>query len=375
LTHEARTHAVLSASASHRWLACPPSAKLNAAIPDKTSECAREGTCAHELAEYKVNNLLGIESTDPTENLDYFDAEMDECTDSYAQYIAEQMTKYSSPIVMVEQRLDFSKYVPGGFGTGDCVIVADEVLTVCDYKHGKGVAISAERNSQMMLYALGALELFDRLYDITEIKMVIFQPRMENVSEFTMSADELLIWAENTLRPTAELAAKGEGEFCAGEHCRFCKVKATCRKRAEYNLSIAQYDFAPPDMLEDTEIETILEKVDALVAWAGDIKDYALTQALAGKQWTGYKIVEGKSNRQYTDKKKVAEAVQANGKNPYSEPEILGITAMTKLLGGKERFNEILGELICKPKGKPTLVPLSHKGKAWNNAKNDFKGE
>lgn len=374
--HNARAHATLSASASHRWLACPPSAKLNAAIPDKTSEYAREGTCAHELAEYKVNKLLGIESPDPKENLDYFDAEMDECTDSYAQYIAEEIAKYTDPVVLVEQRLDFSKYVPDGFGTGDCVIVTDEVLTVCDYKHGKGVAISAERNSQMMLYALGALELFDSLYDIKEIKMVIFQPRMENVSEFTMTADELLSWAENTLRPTAELAAKGEGEFCAGEHCRFCKVKSTCHKRAEYNFMLSQYDFAPPDMLEDTEIETILEKVDALVAWAGDIKDYALTQALAGKQWTGYKIVEGKSNRQYTDKKKVAEAVQTNGKIPYSEPEILGITAMTKLLGGKERFNEILGELICKPKGKPTLVPVSDKRRAWsNNAKEDFQEE
>jgi hypothetical protein len=371
--HSTRNHAILSASASKRWLSCPPSAKLNAELPDTTSEYAREGTCAHELAEYKVNKMLGIEAKNPTESLDFYDSEMEDCTESYAQYIAEQIAKYDSPVVMVEQRLDFSKYVSGGFGTGDCVIVADDVLTVIDYKHGKGVPVSAENNSQMMLYALGALELFDSLYDIKEICMIIFQPRLENISDSVISVSDLLDWSENELRPKAELAAKGEGEFCAGEHCRFCKLKATCRKRAEYNLMLAQYDFAPPDMLEDTEIEAILEKVEALTAWAADIKEYALSQALAGKQWTGYKVVEGKSNRKYTDENAVAAAVKAIGKNPYSEPEILGITAMTKLLGGKKKFDELLSKYVCKPQGKPTLVPASDKRKSWNPAQEDFK--
>ncbi|MDE5936557.1 MAG: DUF2800 domain-containing protein [Ruminococcus sp.] len=371
--HSTRSHARLSASSSARWMACPPSAMLNAEIPDVTTEYAKEGTCAHELAEFKVNKLLGIETANPTENLDYFDQEMEDCTDDYAQYIAEQICKYTDPVVMVEQRLDFSKYVPDGFGTGDCVIVADEVLTVIDYKHGKGVAVYAENNSQMMLYALGALELFDSLYDISEIKMVIFQPRLSNISEFNMTTAELLEWAENTLRPTAQLAAKGEGEFCAGEHCQFCKVKATCRKRAEYNLMLAQYDFAPSVTLEDTEIEAILEKADALAAWASDVKEYALSQALSGKQWTGYKVVEGRSTRKYTDEAKVVEAVKAFGKNPYGEPEILGITAMTKLLGGKKKFDEVLGKLTYKPQGKPTLVPVSDKRKSWNPATEDFK--
>lgn len=373
--HSTRAHAVLSASASSRWLACPPSAKLNAEIPDTTTDYAREGTCAHELAEYKVNKLLGIEAKDPTENLDFYDSEMEDCTESYAQYIAEQISKYSDPVVMVEQRLDFSRYVPGGFGTGDCIIVADDVLTVIDYKHGKGVPVSAENNSQMMLYALGALKLFDSLYDIKEICMVIFQPRIENVSESVISVSDLLHWAENELKPKAELAAKGEGKFCAGEHCRFCKVKATCRKRAEYNLTLAQYDFAPAATLEDREIEAILEKADVLTAWAADVKEYALSQALAGKQWAGYKVVEGRSNRKYTDEKAVAEAVRAIGENPYSEPEILGITAMTKLLGGKKKFDELLSKYVCKPQGKPTLVPASDKRKAWNPAQNEFKGE
>lgn len=374
MAHDTRAHAVLSASASHRWLACPPSAQLNAAVPDTTSDYAREGTCAHELCEYKVNKLLGVDIPNPREFLDFYDQEMEECSESYAQYIAEQMAKYTSPVVLVEQRLDFSKYVSDGFGTGDCIIVADGTMTICDYKHGKGVEVSAENNPQMMLYALGAYELFDVLYDISEIKMVIFQPRMSNVSEFTLTVSQLLDWASNELKPKAELAAKGEGEFSAGEHCRFCKVKANCRKRAEYNLAIAQYDFAPPDMLEDAEIEMILERADALVSWAADVKDFALNQALAGKQWTGFKVVEGKSNRKYTDETKVAEAVKAAGMNPYSEPEVLGITAMTKMLGGKEKFESILGGLVRKPKGKPTLVPMSDKRKAWSNdAKEDFK--
>ena len=374
MAHENRAHAVLSASASKRWLNCPPSAKLNAEIPDIiTTEYAKEGTDAHELAEYKVNQLLGIKADNPAENLDYYNQEMEDCTDSYAQYIAEQMSQYSSPVVMVEQRLDFSRYVPGGFGTGDCIIVADDTLTVVDFKYGKGVAVEAEYNPQMMLYALGALEMFSILYDINEVKMVIFQPRIENISEFSMPVSDLLNWAENELKPKAKLATKGEGKFCAGEHCRFCKVKATCRKRAEYNLAIAKYDFAPPDMLEDSEIEMILERADALTAWEADVKEYALSEALKGRKWNGYKVVEGRSNRKYTDEKMAAAVVKNAGKDPYSEPKILGITEMTKLLGGKKKFDELLSKYVCKPQGKPTLVPESDKRKEWSSAENDFQ--
>lgn len=375
MAHENRTHAVLSASASKRWLNCPPSAKLNAEIPDITTEYAKEGTDAHELAEYKVNQLLGIKADNPAENLDYYNQEMEDCTDSYAQYIAEQMSQYSSPVVMAEQRLDFSRYVPGGFGTGDCIIVADDVLTVIDFKYGKGVAVEAEYNPQMMLYALGALEMFSILYDINEVKMVIFQPRIENISEFSMSVPDLLNWAENELKPKAELAAKGEGEFCAGEHCRFCKVKVTCRKRAEYNLAIAKYDFAPPDMLQDSEIAMILERADSLTAWAADVKEYALSEALKDRKWNGYKVVEGRSNRKYTDEKMAAAVVKKAGKDPYSEPKILGITEMTKMLGGKKKFEELLSKYVYKPQGKPTLVPVSDKRKEWSAAENDFQEE
>ena len=369
--HTNRSHAVLSASSSSRWLACPPSAQRCAALPDTVTDYALEGTCAHELAEYKVQRLLGNPADNPTENLDFYDAEMEDCTDSYAQYIAELLAALQEPMVLVEQRLDFSRYVPDGFGTGDCVIVAENVLTVIDFKYGKGVAVSADHNSQMMLYALGALELFDALYDIAEIRMVIFQPRIQNLSECTLPLSELLHWAETELKPKAALAARGEGDFCAGEHCRFCKVKATCRKRAEYNLQLAKYDFAMPDKLTDTEIETILATADQLTAWVADVKEYALRQALSGKQWHGYKVVAGKSNRKYTNPAAVAEAVQSYGKNPYKEPELLGVTAMEQLLG-RTQFEALLGSLTEKPQGKPTLVPYSDKRPAWSNAQEDF---
>ena len=364
-------HAMLSASSSARWLACPPSAQLCAALPDTVTDYAREGTCAHELAEYKVQKLLGNPASNPVENLDFYDTEMEDCTDSYAQYIAELLATLQEPMVLVEQRLDFSRYVPDGFGTGDCVIVADSVLTVIDFKYGKGVAVSADHNSQMMLYALGALELFDALYDIAEVRMVIFQPRIQNLSECTLPLSELLHWAETELKPKAALAARGEGAFSAGEHCRFCKRKATCRKRAEYNLQLARYDFAMPDKLTDTEIETILATADQLTAWVADVKEYALRQALSGKQWHGYKVVAGKSNRKYTNPAAVAAAVQAYGKNPYKEPELLGVTAMQQLLG-RTQFEALLGSLTEKPQGKPTLVPCSDKRSAWSNAQEDF---
>ncbi len=364
-------HAMLSASSSARWLACPPSAQICAVLPDTVTDYAREGTCAHELAEYKVQRLLGNLTSNPTENLDFYDTEMEDCTDSYAQYIAELLATLQEPMVLVEQCLDFSRYVPDGFGTGDCVIVADSVLTVIDFKYGKGVAVSADHNSQMMLYALGALELFDALYDIAEIRMVIFQPRIQNLSECTLPLSELLHWAETELKPKAALAAKGEGAFSAGEHCRFCKRKATCRKRAEYNLQLAKYDFAMPDKLSDTEIETILATADQLTAWVADVKEYALRQALSGKQWHGYKVVAGKSNRKYTNPAAVAAAVQAYGKNPYKEPELLGVTAMQQLLG-RTQFEALLGSLTEKPPGKPTLVPCSDKRPEWSNAQEDF---
>ena len=368
-------HAFLSASSAHRWLECPPSAKACEGREDQASPYAQQGTDCHELCAYLVEKALGKDAADPTGNLEYYDQEMQDCAESYCSYVMERVEEAKKlcpdPQVMVEQRLDFSQWVEEGFGTGDCVIVADEVLQVIDYKHGLGVLVSAEKNPQMMCYALGAVELFDGIYDIREIRMTIYQPRRENVSTYSMTKEELLAWADEVLEPTAELAYEGKGEFKAGDHCQFCKAKAACRKRAEYNLELARYDFEMPAALEDSEIAAILPRVDDLVSWAADLKEYALQQALSGTEYPGFKIVEGRSNRRFADEAAVAETVEAAGFDPY-EKKLLGITAMTSLLG-KKMFEELLGGLTYKPPGKPALVPDSDKRPAMNTAAEDFK--
>lgn len=372
-----KAHAILSASSSDRWLHCPPSARLCESVRDKGSDYAAEGTDAHSLCEHKLKSALGIRSKDPTEDLSWYDAEMEDCASEYASYIMELVAEVkktcSDPIVLIEQRLDFSKYVPDGFGTGDCLVIGDGTLYVIDFKYGKGVEVSAENNPQMMCYSLGALELFDDIYDIDAVCMTIFQPRRNNISSFTIPKDELLSWAETVLAPTAQLAYNGDGDFACGDWCRFCKVKTECRARAEANLEMARYEFKQPPLLTDEDVEEILGKLDELTAWASDIKDYALQAAVSGKSWRGYKLVEGRSNRRYTSEAAVADAVTAAGYDPY-EKKLLGITAMTTLLG-KSKFNELLGELTYKPQGKPTLVPESDKRPAMTTIMDDFKEE
>lgn len=368
-------HAFLSASASHRWLNCPPSAKLCEGVPDTPSPYAQEGTDCHELCASLVEKALGKKVKDPTKNLAYYNAEMQNCAEEYCSFVLEQLEeakKYcSDPMVFIEQKLDFSRWVENGFGTGDCLILADQVLQIIDYKHGLGVLVESDHNSQMMCYSLGALEAFDGIYDIDRVTMTIFQPRRDNISTWSCTKEELLQWADEVLAPTAALAYEGKGDFKAGEHCQFCKVKAICRKRAEFNLELAKYDFAMPDTLDELEIAAILEKVDQFIAWGNDIKDYALVQAQSGKHFDGWKIVEGRSNRKFTDEAAVAATVTEAGFDPY-EKKLLGITAMSNLLG-KKQFDELLGGLIYKPPGKPTLVPESDKRPAMNTATDDFK--
>lgn len=370
-------HAVLSASASHRWLNCPPSARLCENYDDKSSDYAAEGTDAHALCEYKLKNALKIEATDPTENLTWYNEEMNECAEGYASYILELVEKAkqtcSDPVVLIEQRVDFSRWVPEGFGTADCIVIADGVMNVVDYKHGKGVEVCAAENPQMMLYALGALEIFDGIYDIDEIYMTIYQPRKSNISVSVIEKDELLEWAQNGLIYKAKLAFEGQGDFHCGEWCRFCKAKAECRERAATNMELARYEFQEPALLNDDEIAEILGRIDELTAWASDIKEYALKQAINGKEWTGWKLVEGRSNRKYINDNAVAKVVEDAGFDPY-EHKVLGITAMQKMLG-KAKFNELLGDFIEKPQGKPTLVPECDKRPAINTAKNDFMEE
>lgn len=360
-------HAVLSASSAYRWLECPPSALATADIPDKTTIYAQEGSAAHEMAEYKIRWHLGEKDLAPP-NIGNFNAEeIDRYTDSYAYYTTDKIETIRKicpdAIVMVEQRLDFSNYVKDGFGTGDLVIVADDVMQVIDFKYGKGVTVSAEHNPQMMLYALGALNLYDYLYDIKTVKTAIVQPRLDNISEWEISVDELLEWAENTLKPIAELAAKGEGKFKAGNHCRFCKLRAVCRKRAELMLETAEYEFKDPAELNDDEILHILTIADDLSKWAEDVYSYAQAKAInEGKSWSGFKIVEGRSKRQYADENKIAEVCRNNGytMSQIYKSTLIGITDMEKLMGRKI-FKELLGDYIIKPKGRLTLVPETDK--------------
>lgn len=370
-------HAVLSASSANRWLHCPPSVRLSEGYMDKASVFAMEGTSAHELCEYKLRSALGMEAENPTENLDFYNTEMEECAEGYATYILELVEKAkkncSDPVVMVEQRVDFSRYVPEGFGTADCIIIADETLNIVDYKHGKGVEVSAEDNPQMKLYALGALELFDCLYDISKVQMTIFQPRLSNVSVFVMNKADLLKWANDELTAKAELAFEGKGELCCGEWCKFCKAKANCKERARVNMEMAQYEFRKSSLLTDEEVVKILSRIDELTSWASDVKNFALEQAVRGKQWSGWKVVEGRSNRKYTDEGAVAQVVKNAGYNPYDE-KIMGITNMTKMLG-KEKFNELLGDFVERPQGKPTLAPEDDNRPRMNTAKEDFKEE
>ena len=373
-------HAFLSPSASHRWLNCPPSAKLCARLPDQSSGYSRQGTDAHTLCAYLVEKALGRNPADPTEDLEFYDEEMQSCAEGYASFVMEELEKAKQtcpdPAVMVEQKVDFSRWVEDGTGTADCIILSDGTAEVIDYKHGVGVLVSSESeefggNPQLMCYCLGVLEMYDAIYDIDTVKMAIFQPRRENVSIHTMSKDELLRWADEVLAPTAKLAMEGKGEFKAGGHCQFCKVKATCRKRAESNLELAKYDFAQPAELEEYEIDDILMKVDQLTSWASDVKEYALNQALRGVRYEHFKVVEGRSVRKYTSEEKVAKAVTAAGYDPY-EKKLLGITAMTSLLGRK-LFSDLLGNLTYKPEGKPTLVPITDKRPEMKNtAENDF---
>jgi len=369
-------HAILSASSSHRWLHCLPSARLELEFENTNGEAAKEGTAAHALSEHKLKKALRIRSKRPTS--EYDSDEMEECTDAYVDFIMEQVElarkSCTDPIVLIEQRLDFSCYVPDGFGTGDCVIISDDRLHIVDFKYGMGVLVDAEDNPQMKLYALGALEIYDSLYDIKEISMSIFQPRRENVSTWTVPVEELKAWAEEELKPKAAKAYQGEGEYMPGPWCTFCRASTRCRARADENLKLAQMEFKMPPLLTDSEIEEVLTILPDLTKWANEITAYATDAAVNhGKEWHGFKVVEGRSVRKYKDENAVAEKAVISGYKDIYRKSLIPMTEMQKLMG-KTKFEEILGNLIYKPPGKPTLVPNSDKRPAMNvaDAKNEF---
>ena len=369
-------HAVLSASGSHRWLNCLPSARLELEFENNESNAAAEGTAAHALCEHKLKKALHMRSKRPVSV--YNSDEMEEHSDTYVEFVMEQfeLAKQSctDPLILIEQRLDFSCYVPQGFGTGDCIIIGDKKLHIIDFKYGMGVLVDAVGNPQMKLYALGALEIYDSLYDIEEVSMTIFQPRRENVSTWTIPVKELKDWAENELKPKAKKAFEGEGDYLPGEWCTFCRAAVKCRARAEEKLKLAQMEFKLPPLLTDSEIEEVLSKLSDLTKWANEIIAYATDAAVNhGKEWHGFKVVEGRSIRKYKDEEAVAEAAKANGYKDIYRQSLINLTEMQKLMG-KKKFEQILGGLIHKPPGKPTLVPNSDKRPAMNisNVKNEF---
>jgi len=379
-------HAVLSASASKRWLNCPPSARLEEQFPEEGSSFAEEGSYAHSLAECKLRHYIAVipKSKRDKELADlrqdkWWSQDLEDHVDRYCDVVKEKISVAGKDsVVLLEQRLDFSRWVPEGFGTGDVVILSSSgVCTVVDLKFGKGVPVSAEDNTQMMLYALGAVSEYEALYDINMVEMTIVQPRLDSVSSSDISVFALLEWGTDVVQPVANTAFEGKGRFASGDWCRFCRAKATCRARAEENLAMAKYDFQQPSLLSIEEVAAILGSVDRLVSWAGDVKDYALAQAESGVQYPGWKLVEGRSNRVLSSPEAAAEALALEGYTDEQiyERKMLGITALEKLLG-KKIFGAILDPLVIKPAGKPVLVPVDDKRPEINSvasAQNDFK--
>ena len=380
--HSSRAHARLGASSSHRWMMCPPSVKLSEQFEDKPSSYAEEGTFLHELCELKLHRYLGDMYPEHIEQLyaehrdsEFYSDEAEAVTDEYVAFCIETIEVVRSscpdPLIMVEHRLDYSEYVPEGFGTGDLVIVADGVIEVIDFKGGRGVRVEAKRNSQLMLYGLGALLEFDPLYDIRTVRMTIVQPRLSNTSTYEITTGELIRWAESEVRPKALLAYEGKGEFCAGEWCRFCKARYTCRKRSEYHMRLAERDFRQPDLLSDEEIADILPVAESLNSWVQDLLAYATQEAVGGKSWPGYKLVAGRSIRRYTSEAEVIKAATEAGYSDIYKTTLLGVGELEKRLGRK-RFSEVLGRFVIKPAGAPTLVPESDPRRPYSDAASDF---
>lgn len=370
VAHKDRAHALLSASGADRWINCPPSARLEEQFEDTTSDFAREGTLAHEIAELKLRKHFTDPMSTRTFNTrlnklkkeELYQDEMLGYTDTYLEYIKGVVYGYAnSPHIAVEARLDFSHIVPDGFGTGDCLIIGGDTLHVIDFKYGKGVSVSAEDNPQMMLYALGALQKYAMLYGINTIKIVIAQPRLDSISEWEISDTDLVAWGES-IKPIAQLAFDGKGEFKAGDHCKFCRAKAQCRARTDTMTALEAFGLSKPPLISDEEVGSILKTAQTLKSWVSDLEGYALKALLSGKDINGWKAVEGRSNRQFDDTDKAFETIKASGIDEalLYERKPITLTAVEKLLGKKD-FTEILSEHIIKPPGKPTLAPETDK--------------
>lgn len=387
-------HAMLSPSSAKRWINCPPSAKINAEAPAKDTVYTREGTLAHAICELKARKyfLTGIGPKKYKAAMDQFRAdelwqdEMEGYTDDYLDALKDIAAAFSASLhVALEVRVDFSEYVPDGFGTCDCLMIGGipdregDVLHIVDFKYGKGVPVEAERNPQMMLYALGALLDYGPIYDIDLVRMTIVQPRIKSEPDtWEISASELLDWAIRVVKPAAALAIQGEGAFAEGDWCRFCAARGSCRARAEASLAAAKLDFKLPPMLSNEEVAEALTLGQRLKQWLADIEEYALSACLEGVEIPGYKAVEGRSVRAWTDADDAFNAARSAGvpDEMLYERKPVSLAQLEKLMG-KKAFSEALADYVVTPPGKPTLARADDRRRAITTnaptAEDDFK--
>lgn len=394
MEHNKRKHALLSASGSHRWIHCTPSAKLEESFGEKrTSTYAEEGTLAHELSElYIRKDILGViddsEFDSKLEQImsnELFNEEMLDVIPIYTDYIEAQynasLANNVFSILEIEQKLDLSKYIPESFGTVDAVIISDGVMQIIDLKYGKGVPVYAHMNTQLMIYSLGALEKYDAAYDIEEVELTIVQPRIDNISTFRISVTELLNWANTTLKDAADLAINGLGTLEAGDWCKFCSVKNKCKALYEQQIEIAKYEFSNPQLLSDDDIADILRRAPTFIEWINSITNYAEQKAVnENKHWPGFKLVEGRSNRKWKNEDEVIKAIKERipelSDEDIFKSSLKSLTEIERMLG-KKRFSTQLSDMIIKPAGKPTLVDETDKRPAIGveQAKIDFENE
>ena len=388
LKHTDRKHALLSASGASRWINCTPSPRLEEGFAESTSEFAEEGTLAHEFGDLGLNlehkRITYEEFQKQAETLrksKYYSSEMMTQVAKYIDFVTEQVNiakqKTSGVVLLIEEKVDLTEFIEAGFGTCDANVVADGTLYVDDLKYGKGIKVDAEENSQLKLYGLGALMKYELAYDIHTVSLNIIQPRLDHVSTWEISAEELVKWGEEVVKPKALMAYAGEGEMCAGDWCRWCKAKARCRKLTEKNTEILKHDFADPQLLSDEELIEVFKQMPVITDWVKGVSTYLLSEALKGKKWPEHKIVEGRSIRKWTDEDKVREVLATTDykTHEYTSIKTKGIGDITTLVG-KANFEKLLGKFIIKPAGKPTLVHETDKRKALGaneQAKEDFK--
>jgi len=370
-------HAILPPSGASRWLTCTPSARLEESYPQTTNTAAEEGTLAHELAELYLRNHFKLipavtfkSSLKRIKANPLYDNIMDGHAQDYMSFIVDKFVEMHNPMLFIEEKIDLQDYVPEGFGTGDAIIIADNILDITDLKYGKGVEVSAHENKQLMLYALGAIKKYYLLYDIKLVRMTIYQPRLNNYSTFEMFTDDLIEWGYQEVIPKAQMAWDGIGDYVAGSHCKFCKAKTTCKTLADYNLELAKYAFEDPNKLTDEDISNILEKAADFKSWLTSVQQYALSEAaLKQKKWPGFKLVAGRSNRVYVNPEEIVKALNKAkiAKTLFlTEPKLVGIGALEKNIG-KSEVNRLLSSYIIKPNGAATLVPEWDKRPALNS--------